>query len=90
MAWREVPGCSTCDRRPALPHTAGHPELLALWPCPAPPPRSADLKHATKVVQEIKLLRSTVAQRDKERAERATLVAQEKLVQGGCLGVEGR
>jgi nucleosome binding factor SPN SPT16 subunit len=47
--------------------------------------RSSDLKHANKVVQEIKLLRSTVAQRDKERAERATLVAQEKLIQGGLL-----
>ncbi len=34
------------------------------------------------MVQEIKLLRSTVALRDKERAERATLVVQEKLVQG--------
>jgi nucleosome binding factor SPN SPT16 subunit len=34
------------------------------------------------VLQEIKVLRSTVLQRDKERAERATLVAQEKLVRG--------
>lgn len=33
-------------------------------------------------LQEIKVLRSTVLQRDKERAERATLVAQEKLVRG--------
>ncbi len=32
---------------------------------------------------DIKLLRSAIAQRDKERAERATLVAQEKLVGGG-------
>lgn len=44
--------------------------------------RSADVKHATKVVQEIKLLRSKVLQRDKENAERATLVEQEKLVRG--------
>ncbi len=34
------------------------------------------------MVQEIKALRSAVAQRDKERAERATLVQQEKLVRG--------
>jgi hypothetical protein len=33
-------------------------------------------------VQEIKLLRSTVLSRDKERAERATLVVQEKLIRG--------
>lgn len=44
--------------------------------------RSSDLRHASKVVQDIKLLRSTVSQRDKERAERATLVQQEKLVKG--------
>lgn len=44
--------------------------------------RSADTRHAAKVVQEIKALRSAVAQRDKERAERATLVQQEKLVRG--------
>jgi hypothetical protein len=31
------------------------------------------------VVQEIKLLRSQITQRDKERAERSTLVKQEKL-----------
>lgn len=37
---------------------------------------------AAGFVQEIKVLRSTVLQRDKERAERATLVAQEKLVRG--------
>jgi hypothetical protein len=36
----------------------------------------------TVFLQEIKVLRSTVLQRDKERAERATLVAQEKLVRG--------
>ena len=44
--------------------------------------RSADVRHAAKVVQEIKALRSSVLQRDKERAERATLVQQEKLVRG--------
>jgi hypothetical protein len=33
-------------------------------------------------MQDIKMLRSTVQQRDKERQERATLVAQEKLVSG--------
>lgn len=38
------------------------------------------MKHANKVALDIKLLRSSIAQRDKERAERATLVAQEKLV----------
>ncbi|KAI8465881.1 MAG: global transcription factor [Monoraphidium minutum] len=44
--------------------------------------RTSDVRHATKVVQEIKLLRSTVLSRDKERAERATLVVQEKLIRG--------
>uniref|UniRef100_A0A7S0S408 FACT complex subunit n=1 Tax=Chlamydomonas leiostraca TaxID=1034604 RepID=A0A7S0S408_9CHLO len=44
--------------------------------------RSGDLRHAAKVVQDIKVLRSTVALKDKERAERATLVAQERLQQG--------
>jgi hypothetical protein len=44
--------------------------------------RTSDAKHAARVVQEIKVLRSTVLQRDKERAERATLVQQEKLVRG--------
>ncbi|MEW5314858.1 MAG: hypothetical protein WDW38_006323 [Sanguina aurantia] len=44
--------------------------------------RSADAKHAAKVVQDIKLLRSSVMQRDKERAERATLVTQDRLVKG--------
>lgn len=34
----------------------------------------------TQVVQEIKSLRSAVQQREKERAERATLVQQERLV----------
>ena len=32
--------------------------------------------------QDIKMLRSSVQQRDKERQERATLVAQERLVSG--------
>ena len=44
--------------------------------------RTSDVRHASKVVQDIKLLRSAVQTRDKERAERATLVAQEKLVRG--------
>jgi nucleosome binding factor SPN SPT16 subunit len=44
--------------------------------------RSSDVKHANKVAMDIKLLRSSIAQRDKERAERATLVAQDKLVRG--------
>ncbi|GAB4820394.1 hypothetical protein N2152v2_007440 [Parachlorella kessleri] len=44
--------------------------------------RSADSRHAAKVVQEIKMLRGAVQQREKEKAERATLVQQEKLVRG--------
>lgn len=32
---------------------------------------------------DIRMLRSTTQQRDRERAERATLVEQEKLVRGG-------
>lgn len=44
--------------------------------------RTADTRHAAKIVQEIKSLRSQVQQRDKESAERATLVQQEKLVKG--------
>jgi hypothetical protein len=44
--------------------------------------RSADVKHASRVVTDIKVLRSAVMQRDKERAERATLVQQEKLQRG--------
>lgn len=32
------------------------------------------------MVQEIKVLRSSVSQREKERAERATLVQQERLI----------
>ena len=42
--------------------------------------RSSDPKHAARVVQEVKALRAAVAARDKETAERATLVAQERLV----------
>ena len=54
--------------------------------------RSADVRHAAKVVQEIKALRSAVQQREKEKAERATLVQQEKLVRGKVrgAGVAGR
>jgi hypothetical protein len=50
----------------------------------APPPRVASpaASARSQVVQEIKLLRSTVLSRDKERAERATLVVQEKLIRG--------
>lgn len=33
-----------------------------------------------QVVQEIKILRSNVSQREREKAERATLVTQERLV----------
>lgn len=33
----------------------------------------------------MQVLRSAVATKDKERADRATLVAQEKLIQGGCI-----
>ncbi|KAK9824573.1 hypothetical protein WJX72_011424 [[Myrmecia] bisecta] len=42
--------------------------------------RSADTRHAAKVVQEIKVLRSAVSQRERENAERATLVQQERLI----------
>lgn len=44
--------------------------------------RTLMLVHAPwlQVVQEIKVLRSSVSQREKERAERATLVQQERLV----------
>ena len=33
-----------------------------------------------QVVQEIKIMRSNVSQREREKAERATLVTQERLV----------
>lgn len=36
--------------------------------------RTNNLRHATRVVQEIKTVRQQVIARDKERAERATLV----------------
>lgn len=42
--------------------------------------RTSDVRHAAKVVQEIKALRSQVQLREREKAERATLVQQEKLV----------
>lgn len=42
--------------------------------------RSNDARHAQKVVQEIKVLRSSVSAHEKEAAERATLVTQERLV----------
>ena len=42
--------------------------------------RVSDGKTAARVVAEIKALRASVAARDREKAERATLVAQEKLV----------
>ena len=42
--------------------------------------RTSDTRHALKVVQEIKVLRSSVSQREKEQAERATLVQQERLI----------
>lgn len=42
--------------------------------------RTMDLKHGAKVVQEIKSLRAAVMSREKERAERASLVQQDKLV----------
>ncbi|CAM6087378.1 unnamed protein product [Calypogeia fissa] len=41
--------------------------------------RSSDVRHATQVVQLIKTMRRHVAQRESEKAERATLVTQEKL-----------
>lgn len=44
--------------------------------------RTADVRHASQVVQQVKMLRSSVLQREKERAERATLIQQEKLVRG--------
>ncbi|XP_074320918.1 FACT complex subunit SPT16-like [Silene latifolia] len=41
--------------------------------------RSKDSRHVNEVVVQIKTLRRQVAQRESERAERATLVSQEKL-----------
>ncbi|VAH41306.1 unnamed protein product [Triticum turgidum subsp. durum] len=43
--------------------------------------RSKDPRHSSEVVQQIKTLRRQVASRESERAERATLVTQEKLQQ---------
>lgn len=45
--------------------------------------RSKDPKHSNEVVGRIKALRRQVASRESERAERATLVTQEKLQLGG-------
>ena len=42
--------------------------------------RSPNAAHATSIVRDIKTLRSLIQQRDKEKAERATLVKQEKLI----------
>jgi len=44
--------------------------------------RTANGNHATSIVRDIKTLRSMVLSRDKEKAERATLVQQEKLILG--------
>lgn len=41
--------------------------------------RTSNANHATSIVRDIKTLRSLVLQRDREKAERATLVKQEKL-----------
>lgn len=45
--------------------------------------RSSDTRHSNQVVQHIKTLRRQIAQRESEKAERATLVTQEKLTPGG-------
>ncbi|KAK6777074.1 hypothetical protein RDI58_023791 [Solanum bulbocastanum] len=45
--------------------------------------RSKDPRHISEVVQQIKTLRRNVMARESERAERATLVTQEKLVLAG-------
>lgn len=45
--------------------------------------RSKDIRHSSEVVQLIKTLRRQVASRESERAERATLVTQEKLQLAG-------
>jgi nucleosome binding factor SPN SPT16 subunit len=42
--------------------------------------RTANAHHATSIVRDIKTLKSLIQQRDKEKAERATLVKQEKLI----------
>ncbi|KAL8114981.1 FACT complex subunit SPT16-like [Apium graveolens] len=46
--------------------------------------RSRDPRHSSEVVQLIKTLRRQVASRESERAERATLVSQEKLQVAGA------
>ncbi|KAM1749380.1 hypothetical protein ACFX1T_010134 [Malus domestica] len=46
--------------------------------------RSKDPRHISEVVQQIKTLRRQVASRESERAERATLVTQEKLQISGA------
>ncbi|CAI9101356.1 OLC1v1038659C1 [Oldenlandia corymbosa var. corymbosa] len=45
--------------------------------------RSKDPRHISEVVQQIKALRKSVVARESERAERATLVTQEKLILAG-------
>ncbi|XVF41714.1 hypothetical protein PTKIN_Ptkin01aG0302300 [Pterospermum kingtungense] len=45
--------------------------------------RSKDLRHSSEVVQQIKKLRKHVLARESEKAERATLVTQEKLQLAG-------
>lgn len=42
--------------------------------------RTSNANHATSIVRDIKTLRSLVLQRDREKAERATLVKQEKII----------
>ena len=42
--------------------------------------RSSDTKHANYIVQEMRALKRSVSQRETEKAERATLVRQERLV----------
>ena len=44
--------------------------------------RCTDVRHANRVVQDIKTMRRLVQQRESEKLERAALVTQEKLVQG--------
>ena len=47
--------------------------------------RTSDTRHAVRVVQEIKVLISNVRQREREQAERATLVQQERLIKSKVL-----
>ncbi|KAK1401892.1 FACT complex subunit [Heracleum sosnowskyi] len=46
--------------------------------------RSRDPRHSSEIVQQIKTLRRQVTSRESERAERATLVTQERLQVGGA------